>query len=250
MRQKGKKWMVSEIYEPEKTAAEPKKLSINELAEEDRPREKLMAQGASALSKAELLAILIGSGTPKKTAIELMQEVLNDCEGSLKTLGKLSIDELKQYNGIGEAKAITILAACELGKRREHEEAEKIVNMSDASNIYEYMLPKIKDLTTEQAWILLLNNNLRLIKAKCLSEGGYTETAVDVRMIIREAVLANATVVALVHNHPSGNMRPSRNDDTITQQVKDACNLMRLHFADHVIVTDGDYFSYHDNNKL
>lgn len=243
MQEKGKKWMVSEIYEP-------KKLSINELALEDRPREKLMAQGASALSKAELLAILIGSGTKKKTAIELMQEVLNECDGSLKTLGKMSIDELMQYNGIGEAKAITILAACELGKRREHEDAERIINMSSADIIYEYMLPKVKDLTTEQAWILLLNNNMRLLKAKCLSEGGYTETAVDVRMIIREAVLANATVVALVHNHPSGNTNPSRNDDAVTKQVDDACKIMRLHFADHIIVTDGNYFSYHDNGKL
>lgn len=243
MQEKGKKWMVSEIYEP-------KKLSINELALEDRPREKLMAQGASALSKAELLAILIGSGTKKKTAIELMQEVLNECDGSLKTLGKMSIDELMQYNGIGEAKAITILAACELGKRREHEDAERIINMSSAGIIYEYMLPKVKDLTTEQAWILLLNNNMRLLKAKCLSEGGYTETAVDVRMIIREAVLANATVVALVHNHPSGNTNPSRNDDAVTKQVDDACKIMRLHFADHIIVTDGNYFSYHDNGKL
>lgn len=236
-------WKVSEIFEP-------KKLNINEWAEEDRPREKLARMGASHLSPAELLAILIGSGTPKKNAVELMKEVLNDCDDSLRKLGRMDIEQLMQYEGIGEAKAITILAACELGKRRENEEAEKMEDMSTAENIYKYISPKLRDLKTEEAWILLLNNRCKLIKAKRLSEGGYTETAVDVRLIVKEALYANATIIALVHNHPSGNPSPSRDDDGLTRQVSEACKTMRLHLIDHLIVGSNDYYSYRENGKL
>lgn len=236
-------WKVSEIFEP-------KKLNINEWAEEDRPREKLARMGASHLSPAELLAILIGSGTPKKNAVELMKEILNDCDDSLRKLGRMDIEQLMQYEGIGEAKAITILAACELGKRRENEEAEQLEDMSTAENIYKYISPKLRDLNTEEAWIMLLNNRCKLIKAKRLSEGGYTETAVDVRVIMKEALYANATVVALIHNHPSGNPKPSRDDDGLTRQVNEACKTMRLHFADHLVIGANDYYSYRENGKL
>lgn len=226
------------------------KLSINQWAEEDRPREKLMRLGAEALSNAELLAILIGSGSPKETAVELMKRVLNSCNNNLNTLGKRTIHELCQYNGIGEAKAITILAACELGKRRQAEKAEERKSLGSASAIYEYMHPKMQDLDTEEAWILLMNQNYKLIKAERISHGGITETAVDVRIIIREALLHNATVVAFCHNHPSNNLRPSNDDNRLTQRIKSACDTMRLYFLDHLIITDGAYYSYHEEGKL
>lgn len=236
-------WKVSEIFEP-------KKLNINEWAEEDRPREKLARMGASHLSPAELLAILIGSGTPKKNAVELMKEILNDCDDSLRKLGRMDIEQLMEYEGIGEAKAITILAACELGKRRENEEAEQLEDMGTAENIYKYINPKLRDLNTEEAWVLLLNTRFKLIKAKKLSAGGYTETAVDVRLIMKEALYTNATAIALIHNHPSGNPHPSRDDDGLTRQVKDACKTMRLHFVDHLIIGSNDYYSYREQGKL
>lgn len=226
------------------------KLSINQWAEEDRPREKLMRLGAEALSNAELLAILIGSGSPKETAVELMKRVLNGCNNNLNTLGKRTIHELCQYNGIGEAKAISILAACELGKRRQAEKAEERKSLGSASAIYEYMHPKMQDLDTEEAWILLMNQNYKLIKAERISHGGITETAVDVRIIIREALLNNATVVAFCHNHPSNNLRPSNDDNRLTQRIKSACDTMRLYFLDHLIITDGAYYSYHEEGKL
>lgn len=226
------------------------KLNINQWAEEDRPREKLMRLGAEALSNAELLAILIGSGSTKETAVELMKRVLGDCSNNLNTLGKLSISELCRYNGVGEAKAITILAACELGKRRLQSEAEKRSDMGSSTAIYNYMHPRMQDLDVEEAWALLINQNFKLIKAVRVSHGGISETAVDVRIIMREALLANATVVALCHNHPSNSTRPSSDDDRLTRAVAKACETMRIYFLDHLIITDGDYYSYRDNGKM
>lgn len=225
-------------------------LRITDWALEDRPREKLMAQGPAALSNAELLAILIGSGTPKMTAVELMKLVLHDCNDSLNTLGKKTIAELMQYKGVGEAKAVTILAACELGKRRQRERAEERANLGSAQHIYDYMHPRMQDLDVEEAWVLLMNQNFKLIKAVRISRGGISETAVDVRVICREAVLCNATVVALCHNHPSNNPHPSGDDDRITQRVQKACEIMRLYFLDHLVITDGAYYSYRDCGKL
>ena len=225
------------------------KLNINQWAEEDRPREKLMRQGAEALSDAELLAILVGSGSTKETAVELMKRVLSECDNNLNTLGKMTIGELCKYNGVGEAKAITIIAACELGKRRQHEKVKERKKISNSQDIYEYMHPMMQDLNTEEAWVLLMNQNFKLIKSARISRGGITETSVDVRIIIKEAVLANATVIALCHNHPSGNIEPSAEDNRITEKVRMACKTMRLHFLDHVIVTDGGYYSFHDNGR-
>ena len=223
---------------------------ITSWSEDDRPREKLSRIGAENLSNAELLAILIGSGNTKESAVDLMKRILKDCDNNLGVLGRKSIAELTEYNGIGEAKAISILAACELGKRREHEEARQRIDLGSPDGIYKHLLPKIRDLDVEEAYIVLMNNNFKHIKTVRLSHGGITETAVDVRLIIKEAVLCNATVVALAHNHPSGNIQPSGNDDQITRQVQRACDAMRLHFLDHVIVTDGAYFSYHESGKL
>ena len=229
---------------------ETNKLHINQWAEEDRPREKLRDLGAESLSDSELLAILIGSGSTKESAVELMKRVLNDCGNNLNTLGKKSIRELCEYNGIGEAKAITILAACELGKRRQREKAEERKQMSTAADIYEYMHTRMQDLDVEEAWVLLMNQNFRLIKDVRISHGGITETAVDLRIIMREAILANATIIALCHNHPSNNPRPSKDDDRLTERVQKACETMRIHLLDHIIVCDGVYYSYHEQGRL
>ena len=226
------------------------KLNITQWAEEDRPREKLRDLGAEALSDSELLAILVGSGSTKETAVELMKRVLSDCQNNLNTLGKKTIRELCEYNGIGEAKAITILAACELGKRRQLEKAEERKDVGSPTAIYALMRPKMQDLDVEESWVVLMNQKYRLIKAVRISHGGITETAVDVRIIMREAILANATVLALCHNHPSGSPLPSKDDDRLTERVKRACETMRVHFLDHIIVCDGTYYSYHEQGKI
>ena len=214
------------------------------------PREKLERLGAEALSNAELLAILIGSGSAEESAVDLMRRVLHGCKNNLNTLGKRTINELCAYKGIGPAKAITILAACELGKRRQLEKAEERENLNSASAIYEHMHPIMQDLDVEEAWILLMNQNFKLIKKIRISHGGFSETAVDVRVIMKNALLSNATVLALCHNHPSNNIRPSNDDDRITKRIKDACQLMRVFFLDHLIITDGKYYSYSEEGRL
>lgn len=226
-----------------------KKLNINEWAEEDRPREKMANLGAEALTNAELLAILIGSGSTKESAVDLMKRILGDCNNNLNTLGKMGVRELCQYNGIGEAKAISILAACELGKRRQMESPEERPDLSSATRIYNLMRPVMQDLDVEEFWVLLLNQHYRLIKRVRISHGGITETAVDIRIIIREAVMANSTIMAVCHNHPSGNLTPSRADEELTRTLRHACELMRIHFLDHVIITDGEYYSFHEAGK-
>ena len=226
------------------------KLNINQWAEEDRPREKLMRLGPSALTDAELLAILVGSGSTKEDAVTLMKHILADCNNNLNTLGKLTIRDLCKYNGVGEAKAITILAACELGKRRQSGKPEERPDLGTATLIYNYMHPQLQDLDVEEFWLLLMNQNHRLIKQIRISHGGITETAVDIRIIIREAVLANATMLAICHNHPSGSLRPSSMDNDLTTSIQRACQLMRIKFLDHVIITDGAYYSYCETGRV
>ena len=225
-------------------------ITIARWAEEDRPREKLMQNGPGVLSDSELLAILIGSGSTKESAVSLMQRILADCGNNLNTLGKMSLHELMRYNGIGEAKAVTILAACELGKRRHATPAAVRPDLGSASAAYDYMLPKMQDLDVEEAWVLLMNQRFHLVKAVRLSHGGLSETAVDVRIVMREAILAGATVLTLCHTHPSGNCRPSGDDDRLTQKIRKACETMRIYMADHIIVTDGCYYSYAEEGRL
>lgn len=229
---------------------EDRKLNIPDWPEEDRPREKLMEKGATALSDAELLAILIGSGSTKESAVALMKRVMTQCNNNLNTLGKMSLRELMQFHGIGEAKAITIMAACELGKRRAACKPEEREKMASAEGIYQFMHPKMQDLDVEEAWILMMNQQLKLIKATRLSHGGLSETAVDIRVAMREAVLNNTTVLALCHNHPSNNRQPSHQDDQLTKRMKEACNTLRIHFLDHIIICDGTYYSYNEEGRL
>ncbi len=228
----------------------PDKLNINQWAEEDRPREKLLRLGAEALSNAELLAILIGSGSTTESAVDLMKHVLGDCGNNLNQLGKLTVRQLTSYHGVGEAKAVTILAACELGKRRQKERALERTSLNSATAIYDFMLPQMQDLDVEEAWALYMNQNFKLLRSMRLSHGGITETSVDVRVVMKEALLSGATVLALCHNHPSGNVHPSADDDRITRRVQQACEMMRIHFLDHLVITDGLYYSYRESGKL
>lgn len=226
------------------------KLTIAHWAEDDQPREKLRDKGPQALSNAELLAILIGSGTPGVSAVELMQQVLNGCNNNLNTLGKMTIRQLMDYKGIGEAKAITILAACELGKRRQETQPEERPDLGTATFIYKHMHPLLQDLDVEEFWLLLMNQHHRLIKEVRIARGGITEVSVDIRIIMREAVLSNATIIAVCHNHPSGSITPSKMDDQLTQSLKKACEVMRIFFLDHVIIADGCYYSYHEEGRV
>ena len=225
-------------------------LSIWQWSEDERPRERLRDLGPQALTNAELLAILIGSGRPGISAVDLMKKVLTDCQDNLNTLGKMSINQLTQYDGIGPAKAITILAACELGKRRAMDKVKEDPIIDSSAKVYEYMHNVMKDFDHEEAWVMLLKQNFKLIKAERLSYGGLSETMVDIRLLMRTAILNNATVIAFCHNHPSGSIRPSRADDLLTTTIKKACEVMHIHLLDHVIVTDGQYYSYRDMGKL
>ena len=226
------------------------RLTITQWAEEDRPREKMMLHGVSALSNAELLAILIGSGNTEESAVELMRKVLADYRNNLNELGKASIDELCRYKGIGPAKAITILAASELGKRRKEEKVEERVTILSSKDVYECFYPLMCDLPTEECWVLLLNQASKIIDKVKIGAGGLNATAVDVRCVLREALLKRASAIALCHNHPSGSIRPSREDDRLTQQVNQASQCMNIRLVDHVILTDGAFYSYADEGRI
>lgn len=224
-------------------------LSITQLNEEDRPREKFLLTHGNGMTKAELLAILIGSGSTDENAVQLMQRILTDCNGQITTLGKRSVEELCQYKGVGPAKAVTILAACLLGDRRAEEQVrpEAIVTSED---IYRYYHSSLRNLSHEESHVLLLNQNLKVVASRLVSRGGITGTVVDVRRVLREALLVNATQIALVHNHPSGSLRPSREDDRLTEKLKQAANTMDIRMVDHVIVTNDGYYSYQDEGRI
>ena len=226
------------------------RLSIKQWAPEDRPTERLQRLGAESLTDGELLAILIGSGTQQYSAVDIANHVLGKFNRNLNTLGKARFDEILDIEGVGTQTACKILAAVELGKRRQKATPELHPNMSTATRIYNYMLPKMQDLATEEFHILLMNQNYRLIKQVRISQGGITETCADIRVMMREAVLCNATILAACHNHPSGSLSPSRADDELTRAIKEACRVMRIHFLDHVIVTDGAYVSYRELGKI
>jgi len=224
--------------------------SIKNWALDDRPREKMEAHGAGVLSKAELLAILVGSGIPGKSAVEMMREILNDYNDSLKLLGKASIKDLTAYKGMGKAKAITILAACQLANERLKEDLQPRQRISATKDAFLYFRPRLQDLTVEECHLLMLNNHLEIINSVMLSHGGLVGTAVDLRELLRHALLAQATNVILCHNHPSGNLRPSKEDDELTRRAAEACKTMGIKFLDHLIVADNNYFSYTEQGRI
>lgn len=226
------------------------KINIKDLPLDERPREKMMALGLSALSDAELLAILIGSGNSEETAVGLMQRVLQDCQGSLNTLGRMTVDHLTtRYKGIGEAKAITLLAACELGSRRRREEVVEKKKIKDSRDAYEFFAA-MRDLPLEECHILMLRQNHSIIGEAVISRGGIVGTAVDIREVMRHVVLNRATAIVLCHNHPSGNLSPSREDDLLTKRVGEACRMMNIQLVDHIIVADAGYYSYQEQGKM
>ena len=226
------------------------KLSVRQWASEDRPSNKLQNLGTAALSDSELLAILVGSGTPQHNAVEIGQQIMSRFDHSLSKLAKADFRDIKDIEGVGTYTACKILAAIELGKRRQLATALMAPDLCTATAIYNYMNPKMQDLQVEVGHVILLNQNYKLIKSVRISQGGITETSVDIRIIMKEAVVNNATIIVFCHNHPSGSICPSRVDDELTRSIKRACDLMRIHFCDHVIIGDCQYYSYREQGKL
>lgn len=227
------------------------KLSIKQWAEDDRPREKLVTKGVSALSDAELLAILIGSGSRNETVVELAQRILHSVDNNLNTLGKLTIKELiKNFHGIGEAKAVSIIAALELGRRRKLSEIAIEPQIATSKDAFEIMHPLLADLPHEEVWIILLSKANRVIKKYQVSKGGISGTVVDIRLIMKEAIESLASAMILCHNHPSGSSQPSMDDDMKTAQLKEAGKIMDIRLLDHIIVCDNTYYSYGDEGRL
>ena len=224
--------------------------SIKSWALDDRPREKMENHGADVLSKAELLAILVGSGIPGKSAVEMMREILADYNDSLKLLGKANIEDLVRYKGMGKAKAITVLAACQLANKRLEEELQPRQKIKQISDAFLFFRPKMQDLTTEECHLMMLSSGLKIINSVMLSHGGLTGVSVDLRELLRHALLAQATSIILCHNHPSGNLNPSKEDDHLTEKVSKACQTMGIKFLDHIIVADDKYYSYSEQGRL
>ena len=217
---------------------------------EDRPRERLIANGAGTLSKAELLAILIGSGVPGKSAVDVMRAVLADYGDSLMQLGKASVQDLMRYEGIGEAKAVTIVAACQLANQRLKEDLPQRMRLNTPADAFNYFKPRMQDLTIEECHLLLLDQGMSVKGSVLLSRGGIAGTSVDVRCLLREALLGQAVAVVLCHNHPSGRTNPSREDDNLTKKAAEACKAVNIRFIDHVIFAGNNYYSYQENGKL
>lgn len=226
------------------------KLTICQWAEEDRPREKMILKGANALSDAELLAILIGSGNTEESAVGLMRRVLASCHNDLNELARWEVRDYSRFKGFGPAKSITIMAALEIGKRRKLQEVKERVTIGCSKDIYELFHPLMCDLALEEFWVLLLNQANKVIEPVRISTGGIAGTFVDVRSILREALLQRATQIAVVHNHPSGNTRPSQEDKVLTQRILAAARAVDIHLIDHLIVCDGKYYSFADEGLI
>ncbi len=225
-------------------------LTIKDWAVEDRPREKLVKKGVQSLSDAEIIALLIGSGTRNESAVELSKKVLKSANNNLNELGKLNIRDLTKMKGIGDAKAITILAALELGRRRKISEIIIKKKITQSKDVFELFQPTIGDLPHEEFWILLLNRSNRIIEKIKISQGGVSGTVIDVKIILKHAVEKLASSIILCHNHPSGNKTPSSADDAITNKLKNGAELLDIQVIDHIIVADVEYFSYADEGKL
>lgn len=225
-------------------------MAINQWAEADRPREKMMSKGADALTDAELLGILIGSGNTEESAVELMRRVLSACDNNLNELGKWDVRRFSAFKGMGPAKSLTIMAALELGKRRKLQELKERPQIGYSKDIYDIFHPLLCDAPHEEFWVLLLNHGCKVIDKVRISSGGIDGTYVDVRTILREALLQRATQIALVHNHPSGNPRPSGEDKQLTANIVKGAQTMNIRLADHVIVCDGKYYSFADEGDI
>ncbi|NNL15488.1 MAG: DNA repair protein RadC [Flavobacteriaceae bacterium] len=228
----------------------PQSFSIKNWNQDDQPREKLLYKGKSALSDAELVAILIGSGNRDESAVALCKRVLASVDNNLSELGKLSVKQLMDFKGIGEAKAVSIAAAMELGRRRRGEEALEKKKITSSASVFELMQPVIGELQHEEFWIIYLNNSNKVLQKHHLSKGGITGTLVDVRLVLKNALENGATSIILVHNHPSGTLKPSSADKQLTQKLKTASESLDIKVLDHLIVTEKAYFSFADENLI
>jgi DNA repair protein RadC len=226
------------------------KITIKSWAEEDRPREKLSLQGRRSLTDAELIAILIGSGSRNESAVELSKRILYTCENDLNFLGKLSIQELSKFKGIGEAKAVSIIAALELGRRRKETNRQQGIVVHSSKDVYEAIAPQFADLNHEEFWILLLNRANKITTKQLISKGGQAGTVADPKIIFNTALENHAASVILAHNHPSGNLKPSQADIDLTRKLKSAGAFLDIPVLDHLIVTDSGFFSFTDEGML
>jgi DNA repair protein RadC len=225
-------------------------LSIKEWAEDDRPREKLLLKGKHALSDAELMAILLGSGSRKETAVQLAQRILKEYNNNLHELARLSVADLQKFRGIGEAKAIIIVAALELGRRKKEADTPQHTVIRASGDAYKHICGKLADLPHEEFWIMLLNRAHKVTKTELVSRGGVSGTVADVRMMLKSAVESLSSAIVLAHNHPSGNTRPSDADVQLTKKVREAASLFDIQLLDHIIVGEGGYFSFTDEGLL
>ena len=227
-----------------------KKMTIKSWALDDRPREKLITKGKTMLSDAELIAILIGSGNREESAVALSKRILQITENNLNNLAKLSLEELMKFKGIGEAKAITIITALEIGKRRHFEEKNVITSITSSKDVFYLMNPIIGDLQHEEFWVLYLNNSNKVLAKHQLSKGGLTATLVDVRLLFKRALELYAVGIIVCHNHPSGKLKPSSSDVKLTQKIKEAGITLDIKILDHLIITEKAYFSFADEGVL
>ena len=225
-------------------------LPITSWAVEDRPREKLLEKGRSSLSEAELIAILIGSGTKKLSAVDLAKVILKEVGNDLNALARLSIQDLQRFNGIGEAKAISIVAALEIGRRRKESSSEKRKKISCSADVYEVLKPKLWDLQHEEFWTLLLNRSLQVIKLIQISSGGTSGTHVDPKLIFKPALESLVSAVIISHNHPSGTLRPSQADVVLTKRLTQAGKVLDIPVLDHLIFTDNGFYSFKDEGTM
>lgn len=225
-------------------------LPVNMWAREDIPSNKIIETNPQWLSNAELLSIILGSGSNQETSVELARKILANCDNKLSVLAKKAPNQLIYLHGMGKQKTAKILAAIELGKRRHEEIVSETPDLGTACRIYNYMNPCLSDLDVEEFWAIFMNNNHRIIKRQRISHGGITEVSVDIRIIMKKALLCNATILAVCHNHPSGSISPSKADNDLTYSIKKACDVMRIHFSDHVIITEGAYYSYREEGRI
>lgn len=225
-------------------------LSIKHWSEDDKPREKLIQKGKSNVSDAELIAILIGTGVKNESAVSLSRKILASVHYNLNALGRLSVAQLTKFKGIGKAKAITIVAALEVGKRRKEEKEKEIIRVTSSKDVFDVLQPIIGELPHEEFWILYLNNSNRIMDKVQQSKGGITGTIVDVRLVLKRALELGAVALILAHNHPSGTLKPSNSDKEMTRRIQRASEALDIKVVDHLIITREDYFSFADNKLL
>ncbi len=225
-------------------------MNIKSLAEDERPREKLLAKGKNSLSDAELLAIIIGSGSKNESSVHLAQRILSSVNNNWNELAKLSISDLCKFNGIGKVKAIEITASLEVGRRKSLQEALKREKISSSKDAFDILQPIIGDHTFEEFWVLFLSRSNQILSKEKISQGGITGTVVDSRLIFKHALELNAVSIIISHNHPSGNLQPSKADLQLTQEIKDGGKLLNINLIDHLIITQTSYFSFADEGIL